>query len=65
MKRDEAISILLNEIECVKRGSYCDRDCGKCDLVKEDFEIIEALEMGIHFIKTVDVNKNEGISENV
>ena len=45
MTRMKAISILLNEKACVK--SRCDRNCGACDLAKEEAEIIEALSMAI------------------
>lgn len=31
-----------NELRCVQRGNYCDRDCAKCPLVKDDKELIEA-----------------------
>ena len=51
MTFDEAIAIIQNEINCVERASApigaCDRRCDKCDLVKEDTEIITAMLMAI------------------
>lgn len=45
MTRMKAISILLNEKACVK--SKCDKNCGACDLAKDETEIIEAFDMAI------------------
>ena len=38
-----------NEIRCIQRASdgICDRDCGKCDLVRDDKELIEAYGVAI------------------
>lgn len=63
MTPNEAIDYIENEIRCVQRARYCDRDCAKCKLAKEDKplikafgEAIKALEMQIskrpHNIKT-------------
>lgn len=35
------------ERECVIRGSTCDRDCGKCDLVQDTEELLEAYKIVI------------------
>ena len=48
---EKAIAMLRNEIECVKSGDTYDRDCGKCPLVKESGDIIDALEYAIQAIK--------------
>lgn len=48
---DEAIRILENEKECVIRARECDRHCNRCDLLKTEEEITEALDMGIDAIK--------------
>ena len=57
MTFDEAIAIIQNEINCVERASAptgaCDRYCEKCDLLKTDTEIIEALNMAIEAIKRI------------
>ena len=42
MTREEVHDLMENELRCVQRGNYCDRDCAKCPLVKEDKELIEA-----------------------
>jgi len=42
MTPNEAIDYMENEIRCVQRARYCDRDCAKCKLVKEDKPLIEA-----------------------
>ena len=46
MTKQEAILILKNEQECIK--SKCDRDCEKCALAKEEYEILEALDKAIY-----------------
>ena len=40
MSNEEAIAIITNEMLCV--GSNCDRDCGKCSLVKDENDILES-----------------------
>jgi hypothetical protein len=42
MTREEVHDLMENELRCVQRGNYCDRDCAKCPLVKDDKELIEA-----------------------
>ena len=42
MTREEVYDLMENELRCVQRGNYCDRDCAKCPLVKDDKELIEA-----------------------
>lgn len=42
MTREQAHDLMENELRCVQRGNYCDRDCAKCPLVKDDKELIEA-----------------------
>ena len=51
MTNTEIIKILNNELECIKRASYCKRECEKCDLVLEDTKLITAYEKAIHIIK--------------
>lgn len=38
----EALEYMENEIRCIQRSKWCDRDCAKCELVKEDEPLIEA-----------------------
>ena len=42
MTRKQVHDLMENELRCVQRGNYCDRDCAKCPLVKDDKELIEA-----------------------
>ena len=51
MTNIKAINILENEIKCVERANYCNRDCANCDLVLKDSEIIDAYEKAIHSLK--------------
>ena len=41
----EAIEVLQNERNCVRRS--CDRKCEKCDLVREEDEIVSAFDIAI------------------
>lgn len=52
---NQIIEILEKEKECVKRnvGKDCDRDCGNCDLVLEDEEILTAYTLAISILKTI------------
>ena len=47
MTQQEAREYMENEIRCVQRSKFCDRDCGKCDLVKEDKPLIEAYGLAV------------------
>ena len=42
MTRKQVHDLMENELRCVQRGNYCDRECAKCPLVKDDKELIEA-----------------------
>ena len=44
-KIKSAVSIIENEKECVQ--SDCDRDCSRCELVKEESEIVSAFDLAI------------------
>ena len=42
MTLDRAIELLKIERECVSRNTNgCDRNCAACDLVQEDWELLE------------------------
>lgn len=45
-----AISIIENEKECVQ--SDCNRDCSRCELVKEESEIVDAFILAIRSLKS-------------
>ena len=51
MSNIDAIKVIENEVECVKRANHCNRDCSNCDLVREDFEILNAYKMAIYSLK--------------
>ena len=52
---EQIIKILNIERECVKRNinKDCNRDCGDCDLVLEDEEILTAYTLAISILKTI------------
>ena len=47
MSENEAIEYMQNEIKCIRKARYCDRNCGKCELVREEKPLIEAYHMAI------------------
>lgn len=47
MDKGKIIAILENEIACVKAGATCDRQCEKCQLVRDEADIISALRYAI------------------
>ena len=58
MTENEAIEIIQTEKQCVLRNvEGCDRDCKKCDLVRQDKEIIEAYDMAISSLKEMQQYK--------
>ena len=54
MKIKQVIAILENEMDCVKRGNICDRNCSNCELVKTDIEILTAYEKAIEILNDLD-----------
>ena len=51
MNNTKIISILENELNCINRANYCDRECINCDLVLDDTELIEAYIDAIRIIQ--------------
>lgn len=47
MTEQEAKEYMENEIRCIQRAPYCDRDCAKCSLVKEEEPLLEAFKEAI------------------
>ena len=47
MTPNEAHEYMENEIRCIRRSKVCDRNCFKCELVKEDKPLIEAYGVAI------------------
>lgn len=42
MTKEEVHDLMEDELRCAQRANYCDIDCAKCPLAKEDKELIEA-----------------------
>lgn len=53
MTVEEAKSYMENEIRCIQRASYCDRDCAKCNLVKEEKPLLEAYGVAIQSFEEI------------
>lgn len=51
MNNTKIINILENELKCIKRANYCNRECTNCELVLEDTELIEAYVNAIRIIR--------------
>ena len=47
MKVQEAIKYMEDEIRCIQKAPYCDKDCANCSLVKEEEPLLEAFYMAI------------------
>lgn len=47
MEFKRAYELMDIELQCIRRNivKSCDRDCGKCDLVQRDEDLIEAFQM--------------------
>lgn len=54
MTPEEAIDIIANESECVKRANKCNRDCGNCELVRPEGDIIMAYSMAITALEALN-----------
>lgn len=63
MTRKEVRDLMENELRCIQRAgtSSCDRDCGKCPLVREDTELIQAYGYVIKMLETDWTLVSEGI----
>ena len=51
--------IISNEIRCVRRAdtNQCDRDCGKCDLVRPTQDIISVYDDVLEILNTLKGQK--------
>lgn len=47
----EVLYLMKNELACIKRANFCNRDCLHCDLVQEDCELIAAFEYVIKMLE--------------
>lgn len=65
MTQERIFQLLNVERACVRRacgkdGSPCNRDCGNCDLVQEDDELIEMYDILIsHLASAENIASNE------
>lgn len=57
MSPEEAIDIITNESRCVRKASYCDRDCASCELVRPDGDILTAYSIAMKAIMTLELLK--------
>lgn len=60
------IKVLENEKACVIRNirQECDRDCGKCDLVLPDREIINAYNYALDILNMIGAEQDAGQTDN-
>ena len=66
MTENEAIKVIQTEKSCVLRNiDGCDRDCGKCDLVMEDKEIIFGYDMAISALSEIQQYRTIGTVEEI
>lgn len=58
ISRADVIDILLNEMECVQRVSddECNRDCAKCDLLKDTDKILQAYRIAVKSLEHPEEN---------
>lgn len=56
MTAKRAVELMQIEKECISRACACDRDCGKCDLVQEDTELLAAFDMAIQALGWIPVS---------
>ena len=63
MSKQEAINIIKNEMECVRRVNSCDRDCGKCDLVKPKEDVLDAYETAIRSMEILSMYETINFDE--
>lgn len=61
MTEIEAKAYMEDEIRCIQRASYCDRDCAKCALAKEEEPLLEAFGVAIDALEKVQEYKNIGL----
>jgi len=51
MTENEAKEYMENEIRCIQRARYCNRDCANCYLVKEEKPLLESFGIAIKSIE--------------
>lgn len=58
MNLEQIREILKTEYKCVSRND-CDRDCGKCDLVMDSEQILEAYSIVLQLFNQLESLKSE------
>ena len=51
MTIDEAIVLMENEKTCIIKADTCDRDCARCELLRETKDLLSAYDMAIQTLK--------------
>lgn len=62
MTEQEAKEYMENEIRCIQKASYCDHDCAKCELVKEEEPLLEAFGMAIKALEEIQQYRAIGLT---
>ena len=51
----EAMELIANEKRCVTRAETCDRDCGRCDLLRDSEDIKEAFDIALNALLLAEI----------
>ena len=54
MKVSEAKEYMEDEVRCIQCATYCDRNCAKCELVKEEKPLLESFGLAIQSLEMQD-----------
>lgn len=65
MTENKAKEYMENEIRCIQRANYCDRDCAKCSLVKEEEPLLEAFKEAIKALEEIQEYRELGSVEEI
>ena len=65
MTENEAKSYMEDEIRCIQRAPYCDRNCAKCDLVKEEEPLLEAFGEAVKALEEIQQYRAIGTVEEI
>ena len=53
MTEQMAIEYMENEVMCIEKARHCDRDCLKCELVKEERPLLESFATAIQALEEI------------
>ena len=53
MTEQMAIEYMKNEVMCIEKASHCDRNCLKCELVKEERPLLESFATAIKALEEI------------